>query len=446
MLVGGPWMVRASVLSGNPVAPLFNRWFENAHFHVSTEESVRAFLRAYDVSPAKLPLEITVLGAKTGGLVGPVFLLLPVALLALRKREGRWVWMAAIVAAIPWFLNAGTRFAMPALVFASIALAMSLPKRAAWALAMVQMVAAWPHVLDLWTGNAAWRLRGMPWQAALRIEPEQEYLRRTLLEYRVAEMLQRHTRRGDRILDLEVAPASAYFDAVALTPWQSAAADRSSDALRIGLSKSRDAYWTGSVRWEKETVKAVRIRLSEPAMIPNGWSFQDVTLLDEGKPVFPSQEWQLEASRNVWETGLAFDRNPVSRWRIWQEAHRGEFLAIHFRSPRELDGARVLVFEPPRGLVLTFDGLAPDGLQWKTLAEPAWRSAPALNYREQAMSMVRREGFRYILTRAGDEGLSQIGRELIDALRNWGLEKIADAEGVYLLKLSSQEPTQSPQR
>src|SRR5438045_3328811 len=32
-----PWMIRDTVMSGNPVAPLFNRWFPNPYFHTSME-------------------------------------------------------------------------------------------------------------------------------------------------------------------------------------------------------------------------------------------------------------------------------------------------------------------------------------------------------------------------------------------------------------------------
>jgi hypothetical protein len=175
--------------------------------------------------------------------------------------------------------------------------------------------------------------------------------------------------------------------------------------------------------------------LSEPAFLPDGWSLQEIALFDQGKTLFPSAEWQLEAPVNPWEAGLAFDRNPVSRWRTWREAERDVFLAVHFSQPLEVDMARVLVFEPPRGLVATLEGLASGGTAWKTLAEPSWRPAPALNYRRQAISMVKREGFGYILTRSGEEGLSRIGKDLVESAGSWGLRKVEEVDGVYLLAL-----------
>ena len=36
-----PWLIRNALLAQNPFAPLFNVWFPNEHFHVSTEALLR---------------------------------------------------------------------------------------------------------------------------------------------------------------------------------------------------------------------------------------------------------------------------------------------------------------------------------------------------------------------------------------------------------------------
>src|ERR1035438_46397 len=41
-LTMAPWMVRAVVLTGNPVAPLMNRVFQSAYFHIATEQEMAA--------------------------------------------------------------------------------------------------------------------------------------------------------------------------------------------------------------------------------------------------------------------------------------------------------------------------------------------------------------------------------------------------------------------
>ena len=44
----------------------------------------------------QIPMEVTTYGSLSG-LLGPVFLLAPLGLLALRRREGRQLWLAALV-------------------------------------------------------------------------------------------------------------------------------------------------------------------------------------------------------------------------------------------------------------------------------------------------------------------------------------------------------------
>ena len=48
-----------------------------------------------------------------GGMFGPVFLLAPLGLLALRLKSGRRLLLAALVFALPAYLNTGTRFLIP---------------------------------------------------------------------------------------------------------------------------------------------------------------------------------------------------------------------------------------------------------------------------------------------------------------------------------------------
>src|SRR5205814_9791870 len=97
-----PWMIRSTVLTGNPVAPLANRLFPNPYFHVASEAELAAGLRSLgSVRAADVPWELA-FGDRLGGTYGPLLFALPIGLLALRRREGRWLWLAAAVLALPW--------------------------------------------------------------------------------------------------------------------------------------------------------------------------------------------------------------------------------------------------------------------------------------------------------------------------------------------------------
>src|SRR3984957_14167665 len=83
-----PWVLRAFIMSGNPVAPLFNGIFPNPNFHALIEKRLAGGLASYgNISLSSAPYELAA-GGRFGGIVGPVFLALPLGLLALRRRPG----------------------------------------------------------------------------------------------------------------------------------------------------------------------------------------------------------------------------------------------------------------------------------------------------------------------------------------------------------------------
>ncbi|MCU1238440.1 MAG: hypothetical protein JWP63_6407, partial [Candidatus Solibacter sp.] len=226
-----PWMVRALAITGNPVAPLMSTVFANPYFHVATEQELAAGLRSLgDVRPAQVPWELA-FGDRLTGTFGPLLFALPIGLLALRKREGRLLWAAAILVALPWITNSGARFLMPAVALAALALGMSLPRPLAWTAIALQAVLCWPQVLDLWETRYSFRLHEFPIAAALRIESEADYCKHRFDEYNVAKLVERVTPPASRTLAL-MTVASAYLDRDVAVSWQSAEADRLLDTLR----------------------------------------------------------------------------------------------------------------------------------------------------------------------------------------------------------------------
>ena len=77
----------------------------------------------------EIPLQATVYGSLSG-LLGPVFLLAPLGLLALRRREGRQLWLAALVFGANYFSNITTRFLIPPLPFVALAMMLALERGA----------------------------------------------------------------------------------------------------------------------------------------------------------------------------------------------------------------------------------------------------------------------------------------------------------------------------
>ena len=128
-LMTAPWFIKNWIWVQNPVAPFANRIFPNRWVHVAFEHDYQAALRDYGLRDRRqIPLEVTFRGTKLGGLLGPVFLLAPLALLSLRFPEGRRLLLASAIFALPYLDNIGTRFLIPTLPFFSLALALTLAR------------------------------------------------------------------------------------------------------------------------------------------------------------------------------------------------------------------------------------------------------------------------------------------------------------------------------
>lgn len=428
-----PWMVRSSVMCGNPVAPFLNRWFPNEYFHIASETKLLRQLKTYEgFTAADAPLELTVRGELLRGLVGPVFLLAPLGLLALRRRQGRIAAATALLLAIPWFLNTGTRFLMPALPWVAFLIAASLPRPLTLACVVFHAITALPPVIARYEAPSAWRLRGFPLLAALRIEPEDEYLRRNLWAYRLAEVIEKNTHPGARILDLVDAPG-AYVTRELIGYWQSAFGDRLGDSLELAAYQERGSLEQMDLEWPEQPLLGVRfLRVDGP---PGNWGIHEVRLNRGWEVIRPSSRWELEASPNVWETPLVLDGSIVTRWALWEPARPGMFLAVEFERPRPLTHASIVTTRLAGGTKVQIEGMRADGA-WTALGgSPSVTPYPPVNLRPLAVRALRREGVRYILARIGNSGHGITARALAANPRDWGLEPLASLDEVTLYRI-----------
>jgi hypothetical protein len=118
-----PWLAKNIVAVGNPVAPLANRIFTNPNISAAMEQSYVAETGSLGGLPAwEWPYDITARGSHTQGFIGPVFLLTPLALLALGTPVGRQLLVAATLFLLPYAFAAPARYLLPALTFLALAL------------------------------------------------------------------------------------------------------------------------------------------------------------------------------------------------------------------------------------------------------------------------------------------------------------------------------------
>jgi hypothetical protein len=434
LLMALPWLVKSWLWIGNPAAPLLNRWFENPYFHVSFDKEYSEAMRRYPgiESYAELPLELTVRGAKLGGLLGPLFLLSPLALLALRFPAGRRLLAAGLLFALPFALNIGTRFLIPALPFISIALALALaPLRWALpALLALHAVASWPYTLDRYTGEFAWRIHKIQWKGALRIETEHGYLDRLWPPYRLARMIEQHTLPGDVVFSFGQI-AEAYTSREVRVGYMSAANARLRETLLHPLVW--EIQRTNSYEFSFPRQQLDAVRLEQTATGEDIWSLYEVRLFNQGNELPREPGWRLRAQPFPWDVRLAFDNSPLTRWRGWQAIRPGQFVEIRFPAPRELDLLVAEMSTDQYQAKMRLFGQRGGGA-WQALNEKPREQnlAPVLGLRHMATAELRRAGITHLFVDGGDFGAADFANQA----ELWGLTELAEIGGNRLYRIN----------
>jgi hypothetical protein len=427
-----PWVARAAILTGNPFAPLLNRFFPNPYFRIESEQVLAQYLRSYgEVEWGSIGQELAFYGDLLQGVLGPVWLAAPLAILALRRRGGRVLLGIGLIAALPWLLNIGVRFLMPALPFVALAWMFSIPKAVRAMLLLAHAALSWPSVLALYTPPASWALTGeLPWRAALRIESRESYLQRRSEDWNIAQMVQSHTRPDDGILDLAGAPA-------AITPrtlrnaWQTAAGENMVRALQLGATPDRGLMVEWRSRFPEVALDAIRIDIRTGQVLPAG--IHEVRLMrKDGAALKPDALWTIEAEPNIWEAPMALDRMLVTAWWTWEPVRAGMYYQVELPARESLAEIRIIGHRSAASLGLTLSARAGS---WTEL--PIGKPVPraGLNLRSEAIGYLRKQGITHILAQSGTDGYGILSQNLISQPQEWNVKIVASYKGAVLLKI-----------
>src|SRR3984957_14277169 len=363
-----PWMAKDWIEVANPVSPLANRLFPNPYVHVSFEEGWRAHLSNYDLTDrSQIPLQITVQGDHVEGFLGPLFLLAPLALLALRFREGRQLLLAAMIFGCTYFSNIGTRFLIPVVPFVSLTLALAIANLPWLLLALVaaNAIACWPGMYLTYCSPGAWRVETVPIEAALRRQSEDAYLSQDP-DYRMARMIGRVVPAGDRIFANGLGGRS-YLPRETLIGYYGAANEAMQDMLWTVIFQGYQPTHILKFDFPEREFRKLRVVL-KGSELRDQWSMGEMRIFDGSSELPRDPGWRLTAHPNPWEVQLAFDNSPVTRWRSWQPASAGMYVEVDFPRPQ---AARSVVVESSSEMINTkiaLEGMGSDG-QWTTVSD-----------------------------------------------------------------------------
>jgi hypothetical protein len=429
-----PWAAKAWWLTGNPLAPLGNAWFDNDAFNAATEQALGSYLRSYDVASwMDIPRALLVDGGPLQGLLGPVFALSVLSLAAIRKPAGRWLLAASAVASVPWVMNIGARFLMPAMPLVWLAAASVIPVRALPAIVLLHGALSLPIAMDRYAGAGAWRLKGWPWEAALRIQPEVEYLRKTYFEYRPARMVAEQVKPGEQIVDLTGLP-TLYTQTPAHGPLPTALFDQMTSTLAAAAAPVPERLYEARFAVPQRFMRGVKVRLTEPSKL--GWPLAELRFERQGERVSVPRTWFLRAWPLPQDAALTVDGNRATRWQTYGPAKEGGFVEVLFDRPVPFDAFTVVSPMLARGgPAMDVYGLTMDRQWIRMRATGAVQALAPVPLRGEAMAFLKSLGIKWIVAPDSEIGHGPVGRSLMTYPNAWRVERVKQIDGVWLFRL-----------
>ena len=430
-LLAVPWMIKNWLWVHNPVSPFFNNLFPNPYVTVAFEREYTKYLTLYDLSSRwQIPMQVTTYG-RLSGLLGPVFLLTPLALLAVFRREGRPMLFAALVFGATYFSNIGTRFLIPPLPFLALALALVWSAAPGFAVAMVLVHAllSWPSIVPKYGRQDAWRFRGMPWREALRIRSEEEYLQRRLPDYGVVRLIETGTAPGSSIFTFNTIP-EAYTSRRIRVEYESGENQVSGRILRTGAVPEYAPTLRLRFPFPRQALRAIRVGQTNSGS--DLWNIHELRVFDGARELPRSPEWRLRARPTPWGIQDAFDNSLVTFWISGEPLHPGMYVETDFGGTEQADAVEIQTAPNQWQVRLRLEGQETSG-QWKALAAAPQTSEEVrpLGLRPAVAAELKRRGIDYLLLFDKDLGADDLRRNT----GQWGIRAVGESEGARLYQL-----------
>ncbi len=425
-----PWTLRNWFWLGNPFAPFLNSWFPNPYYHAGMERIYADMLLHYTGMKHywEIPLQLTLRGGLVEGMVGPVFLLAPLGLFALRFKSGRRLLLAALVFALPAYLNTGTRFLIPCAPFLALAMGIGLAEvpGALPALILFDALVCWPPILSTYCDPWNWRISSAPVRAALRLDPVAPYILKNIGDYALKVPIELEVRRGERIFSFAGQP-QAYIDRDILVSYESTLANLAQDIL--WAPQAHKPEFAQHFKFLPVTTSGVRV-----VNIAKGtefWTVSEMRLRFQGRELTRSPAWRLSAWPNGWEVQLAFDNNYATRWSTWEGIAPHARLQVEFPAAQRLDEV-VLEGGPAWTARLQVEVLLDSG-RWVPLTdtpELVKTDFPA-GIRRAATREMKALGLRFLLVNEGD----MVYADMKKYPTFWGITQLAEANGTHFYRI-----------
>jgi hypothetical protein len=435
LLLIAPWMIKNWLWVHNPLSPFFNNWFPNPYVSSAFENEYKQYLAHYELTSRwQIPMQVTTYG-RLSGLLGPVFLLAPVALLAAFRREGRHLLVAALVFGATYFSNIGARFLIPPLPFVALAIALVLSRvpAAAWAVVLLHAYLSWPSIVPKYGREDAWRLHGFPWREALRRRPEDAYLERWLPFYGAVRLIEIATPPGSTIFTPDPVP-EAYTSRRVLVEYYSTENQVTGRLLRTGAVPEYAPTMSLRFAFPRQALRGLRVVQTGSPSGAGGdlWSIHELRVFDGSRELPRRPQWRLRARPYPWGIQNAFDNSVVTFWISGDSLRPGMYVQVDFGGTEQADSLEIDTAPNQWQVHLKLEGLPPAG-NWKLLADSPRQSEQAqpLGLRRAVADELKRRGIDYLLIFDSDLGADDLRRNA----GLWGIRQVGESKGARLYQL-----------
>jgi hypothetical protein len=430
-----PWVIKNWLWVDNPFSPLFNKYFPNRYIHIIFEQEYRHQLATWNGVTDRwtIPVEATIKGGALQGVLGPVFLLFPLALLALRRRQGRQLLLAAVIFGLTYPSNIGTRFLISMLPFLALALGMAVEnwKGAGAALVLFHALTSWPPLLKTYCDQYAMRLDKIPVRAALRIQKEEDYLTERLGSYQMGRMIEALVPPESKVL-CYAPPPEAYCRRDVLVSYQGAFNESMIDVLSAPIRGDGLPTRRLTFRFAPRSLRRLRVVQSAGGHIES-WGVNELRIYRGDIELPREPQWRLSARPNTWEIQAAFDGNPLSRWRSWEPLFPGMWVQVDFGRPETVDRVVIQASPDHHHVELALEGKAREDAPWTRLAglPEMTMTSRTPNARRLATSELKWNGIEYVLS----HDASTIGADINRDPREWGLSLVGAVNNERLYRI-----------
>jgi hypothetical protein len=325
-----------------------------------------------------------------------------------------------------YFANVGTRFLIPSLPFASMAISLAFGETPTLfaALLLIHGYLSWPGNIGRYASEHAWRLQPAPLRAALRSIPQQTYLESVSPSYSAARLIETRVPQGKQVFTMG-SVADAYTHREILVSFQSASNEVLNDIFHMGHVIGHQPIRAHIFRFPARSARRFRVVQTANAKKGDQWNVHELRCYRNGTEIPRAPTWRLQAWPMPWDVQMAFDNSPGTRWRSWETPQPGMYIETDFGRDEMVDEIRVETSSDSISVRLAVEigqNTLPVSESVDTKVTP--------NARRLATYELHRRGVDYFLLYSEDFGADDV----FEDPEAWGLEEIGRTGRARLYK------------